>query len=551
MVKRGSDAAGRSRVMASIHDQLGRVVETLTARCTALGCAVWQVSGDPPRVSELVAPPGTGRWLESDLVTRHITEAAAHSVDSDNQAPTTIFPGAWLIPLAIGDPRQTTTKLMVLAFDGDDLHAADLEPYCTVAGMSVEEARLALAPLTRRRQPSPHDLQQMLRWTVSDLMQTSLDARAIDEFSEKLIQSYEESNFLYRLARLLKWSASPTVTIEMSCHQIYEIMPFDWVVARFIDDTSVKELAGKLIVAGQLPCDVETFDQYTSSLMTGWSPSDWTTLLTPDNSDLAALSGGEVVAEPITNDNRVVGLLLAGGKQGNDLEIGSHETQFFDASADFLGVFHENLSRFEEQKSMFLGTLQALTASIDAKDEYTCGHSERVALLGSQLAAAIGLDAGQVEQVRIAGLVHDVGKIGIAESVLSKPGKLTQEEFEQIKQHPVIGHQILKDIPPLAAMLPGVLYHHERWDGRGYPEGLGGENIPLYGRLLAYADTFDAMSSTRAYRPAMPREKVLAELKSCAGSQFDPAMSEAFANLDFRPYDAMVDRHSTTSSCAA
>ncbi len=132
-----------------------------------------------------------------------------------------------------------------------------------------------------------------------------------------------------------------------------------------------------------------------------------------------------------------------------------------------MGVFHENIARFDEQKQLFMGTLQALTASIDAKDEYTRGHSERVAYLGALLAEAMMMDDQAVELVHTTGLVHDVGKIGVPEAVLCKAGKLTDDEFAQIKRHPEIGHNILKGIPSIDAVLPAVLHHHERWDGRG------------------------------------------------------------------------------------
>ena len=200
---------------------------------------------------------------------------------------------------------------------------------------------------------------------------------------------------------------------------------------------------------------------------------------------------------------------------------------------------------------MFVGTIRALSASIDAKDRYTQGHSERVSLMGFRLALAFGMSPEEAERVRIAGLVHDVGKIGVPEAVLRKPGRLTDKEFDQIKRHPVIGHTILKDIGQLADVLPGVLYHHERWDGRGYPEGLAGENIPFMGRVLAVADAFDAMSSNRSYRSALPREKVIREIGDGAGTQFDPDLARVFVTLDLSEYDAMVARHETREAEAA
>jgi HD-GYP domain-containing protein (c-di-GMP phosphodiesterase class II) len=147
--------------------------------------------------------------------------------------------------------------------------------------------------------------------------------------------------------------------------------------------------------------------------------------------------------------------------------------------------------------------------------------------------------------VKLAGIVHDVGKIGVPEAVLTKNGRLTDEEFNLIRQHPEIGHRILGGIPPLAPVLPAVLHHHERFDGRGYPHGLAGKDIPVFARIIAIADTFDAMSSTRAYRAAMPREHVLRELSRSAGTQLDPEMVSEFVRMEFSGYDALIRANSS------
>ena len=152
-------------------------------------------------------------------------------------------------------------------------------------------------------------------------------------------------------------------------------------------------------------------------------------------------------------------------------------------------------------------------------------------------------DERTVDRMHIAGLVHDVGKIGVPESVLLKSGRLTDEEFGLIRKHPEIGHRILKDIPRFQDVLPGVLHHHERWDGRGYPRGLEGEKIPLVARLIGLADSFDAMSSTRTYRAAMSRSRVLEEIGACTGTQFDPRLAPVFVAMDFSRYDEMVQEY--------
>src|SRR3954451_23143523 len=175
-----------------------------------------------------------------------------------------------------------------------------------------------------------------------------------------------------------------------------------------------------------------------------------------------------------------------------------------------------------------MGLLHALTSAVDAKDAYACGHSERVALLSRRLSREIRLPDGQVDRIYMAGLLHDVGKIGVPEAVLQKTGKLTPEEYDEMKKHPGIGARILRDIKQISDIIPGVLHHHERYDGKGYPANLAGENIPLMGRIICVADCFDAMTSNRTYRKALLLEVALTQIRRCSGTQFDPELAEVF-----------------------
>jgi len=173
-------------------------------------------------------------------------------------------------------------------------------------------------------------------------------------------------------------------------------------------------------------------------------------------------------------------------------------------------------------KDALLDLVRCLTATIDAKDPYTCGHSERVARIASRLGRQMGLPAPMLSNLYLAGLLHDIGKIGIRDSVLQKQGELTDEEIAHIKQHPVIGDSIMLHIRQLAHLRPGVRSHHERYDGKGYPDGLAGDDIPLLARILAVADAFDAMHSARRYRPALPADRIDAVFAQHAGTQWDP-----------------------------
>jgi putative nucleotidyltransferase with HDIG domain len=185
---------------------------------------------------------------------------------------------------------------------------------------------------------------------------------------------------------------------------------------------------------------------------------------------------------------------------------------------------------------LLLETIRAIAATIDAKDGYTHRHSERVAALSRRIALEIGLSADEQQTVQLAALLHDVGKIAVPDSILNKPGRLTAAEFEEIKKHPVHGAQILANIesPAVAAVLPGVRHHHERWDGLGYPHRLREMQIPLLGRLLGVADFYDAVTSARAYRPAIPQEEAVAMIADGAGSHFDPAIVDAVLRLHRR-----------------
>ncbi len=182
-----------------------------------------------------------------------------------------------------------------------------------------------------------------------------------------------------------------------------------------------------------------------------------------------------------------------------------------------------------ETLSAYLGTIRALALALDARDPYTAGHSERVSAVSLAIGRSLRLDEPQLEVLRLGALLHDIGKIGISDQVLMKPGPLTAAEYEMIKQHPEVGARILRSVPFLEPHLPIVELHHEQPDGRGYPHGLRGTSIPLVARIVHVADAFDAMTSARSYRPARPSAEGLRELWRCAGTQFDAEVVQALA----------------------
>jgi HD-GYP domain-containing protein (c-di-GMP phosphodiesterase class II) len=175
-----------------------------------------------------------------------------------------------------------------------------------------------------------------------------------------------------------------------------------------------------------------------------------------------------------------------------------------------------------------MGYLTVLTAALERRDPYTRGHCDRVTTLARHVAARLACDDAELASIELGGPVHDIGKLSVPDDVLLKPGGLDESELERIRKHPVEGARMLRGIRALRAAVPCVLHHHERWDGQGYPFGLAGDEIPKPARILAVADAFDAMTSARPYRAALPVEVALDEVRRCAGTQFDPAVSAAF-----------------------
>jgi putative nucleotidyltransferase with HDIG domain len=250
----------------------------------------------------------------------------------------------------------------------------------------------------------------------------------------------------------------------------------------------------------------------------------------------------QMIAVPLQRQDQVLGCLFGIDKLSGG-EFDSVDSKLLNSIGNESAIYLENAMLFDDVHELMMGLLHSLTSAVDAKDAYTCGHSERVALLSRELARQAKLGDHDVERIYMAGLLHDVGKIGVPETVLQKTGKLTAEEFEQMKKHPEVGARILSDIKQIKDIIPGVLHHHERYDGKGYPAGLAGEDIPLMGRIICLADCFDAMTSNRTYRKALPLEVALTEIRRCSGTQFDPRLAEAFLQIEAEQFRELIRNH--------
>lgn len=237
--------------------------------------------------------------------------------------------------------------------------------------------------------------------------------------------------------------------------------------------------------------------------------------------------------------NRRVSALV---RQGVDYDpqfdrFDDRSASLLESAAATVAIHSTNNELTNGRELLLTGVLRSLINAIDAKDPYTCGHSDRVALIGRCIGQQIGLDENECRRLYLTGLLHDVGKIGVPDLILNKPTKLTTAEFRMVQQHTVIGYDILKHIQGLGYVLPGVLYHHEAYDGSGYPHALKGDDIPLVARILAVADSYDAMTGDRPYRDGMPTERAEHILRQGAGTQWDEQIVDAF-------FDCLDEIHS-------
>src|SRR5687768_3259137 len=241
-----------------------------------------------------------------------------------------------------------------------------------------------------------------------------------------------------------------------------------------------------------------------------------------------------VMCAPMRTTDEILGVLYVDSQMAR--EFSEAELELLAAVGNQAGIALHRARLMDEVERLFFDVMKAIASLIDAKDGYTHKHSERVAQFGVRLARHLGFDADSRAVVELSGLLHDVGKIGVPDAILNKPGKLTEEEFKQMRMHPVHGARILSQIQSerVVNILPGVKYHHERWDGKGYPDGLKGEEIPLLGRVLGVADFLDALTSDRSYRKGLKLEEALNMVKDLEGQAFDPVVVKAALELHER-----------------
>ncbi|QDU94619.1 HD-GYP domain-containing protein [Lignipirellula cremea] len=358
----------------------------------------------------------------------------------------------------------------------------------------------------------------------------------VDSVSSNLTSTYEEISLLYALIENLRLSKTDEDLAQLALDTLDECLPAKGFAINLLAVAQEQEVtykykarvADKLLLAGECDFDLESFGRFVEhvNLQPGDPPFIANAAVTRDSNwpfgDIR-----QVILAPLFEGENLFGFIAAFNHSRN-AEFGTIEANLLKSVGGILGIHAGNRELYRRQAEFLASVVRALTSAIDAKDPYTCGHSDRVARVAVRLAQELQCDPEKLSTIYMAGLLHDIGKIGIDDSVLCKPGRLTDAEYEHIKLHPELGHRILADIRQLGECLPVVLHHHEQWNGKGYPQQLAGEEIPFLARIAAVADAFDAMTSDRPYRKGMPIEKVAEILQRGAGEQWDVQVVDAF-----------------------
>jgi len=453
-----------------------------------------------------------------------------------------VIPGAHVAAVPFVEKRHLAGILLLVAKADDFRLGEEVVRACSRLGLDGIWLNQQADDLT------PHDDQGLLRHArlllsmVRDQLRLTGLEQELDSLSGQLANTYEELSLIYQVSSGMKVNRRATDFFKQTCVDVMEVLGVRGMGVALCSD---KSGAVDPAIYGQLTMTQHRLRQLGGELLRVMrdrkAPLLVNDLARDRNFRLLVDDARQLMVVPLQRQDEILGCLFAIDKQAGEFD--SVDAKLLNSIANESAIYLENARLFEDVHGLMMGLLHALTSAVDAKDAYTCGHSERVALLSRRLAKEIRLPDNQVDRIYMAGLLHDVGKIGVPEAVLQKTARLTDEEFAQMKKHPGVGARILSDIKQVEDIIPGVLHHHERYDGKGYPTGLSGQNIPLMGRIICLADCFDAMTSNRTYRRALPLEVALSEIRRCSGTQFDPKLAEAFLTISIEQFRELLTDH--------
>jgi len=368
-----------------------------------------------------------------------------------------------------------------------------------------------------------HLLKLAIKQVELDEPETGADSE-LDELAGQLDAAYEELSLLHEIARHLRVSLDRHEFARLCLNRLHQVIDSQG------SAVILRKPNGQLQTssAGDFPHDPERVMELLQEL----TDAEWNRPLVRNNLMSTPFAGHlpgtrNLAAATILDGRDPVGWIVTINAERRR-EFGTIEASLLHSVAVILSTHLRNVRLFLEQEELLVSFVRSLVSTLDAKDSYTRGHSERVALVARRLADELGLSAADQELIHLSALLHDIGKIGVQDAILLKPGKLTAAEERKLRLHPVIGDDILSGLKNMRSIVPGVRNHHENYDGTGYPDRLEGEDIPLMARILSVADAYDAMGSHRPYRGGMPLSQVEAILTRGSGVQWDPQVVRAY-----------------------
>lgn len=403
-------------------------------------------------------------------------------------------------------------------------------------------------------------MSEMLGFLAENFKAAAKSEKQIEMVSNELSQTYEELVLLHKLSTNMKVTEPDAAFLQMACDSLSGIVGVEGMA--ILQEKTIEGEKRLVLAAGLGVIDVseqmagilknrlvEEINSGHEALLDSEVDSHFKYNWPRNIKSIIAVpfwgkgkTGAHFEEEPPRlgtpygeSSNSIIGMMVAINRIDKP-DFDSTDVKLFNSVANGCAIFIDNGRLFKDLEELFIGSLRALTSSIDAKDPYTRGHSERVAFISRWIAERIDgeepLEREQIHKIYLTGLLHDIGKMGVDDVVLRKKGKLTVKEMNDMKKHPLIGAGILSEIKQMRDIVPGVLCHHERVDGRGYPNGLVGGQIPLVGKIVGLADSFDAMTSRRTYKDAMTVEEARTEIEKGLGAQFDEKIGRVFINSD-------------------
>jgi len=349
----------------------------------------------------------------------------------------------------------------------------------------------------------------------------------MEDLTSEIVRVYQELSLIYSLSDKLGSALEISSICQQALEEISKAIAVKTIVILLLDDRSgmldVQSCTGvdrEMIGSMKVDASAEPFAGIFSRMRATVIQAD------PEENPLP-FPLQAALCVPLVTDNKHIGMLIARDKSSGE-KFRSQEIKLVDALAGEIAAAIKKAQLYDRIKRLFINTVEALASAIDAKDPYTYGHSRRVAQISASICREIGMSREEIHSVELAALLHDIGKIGTPEHILQKPGRLKPEEIEIIKEHPAQGAQILSTIDELKDVMAWIKNHHERYDGKGYPDRYMAEEIPLPSRIISIADSFDAMTSDRPYRKGMDPAKVVDIMDDLAGIQYDPHLLKAF-----------------------